>query len=125
MGPGVNEGPGLTSRMACVRAEGHWVTQGLGASDGESPLQAEWSGLVLATNTDFQERMEQKEMVFQGDKLEAMYQRHQVEDRGPRDRKVSQDTDAADQERGEKTMGLFQPWGMSGTRLWTTVFQGP
>lgn len=49
-------------------------------------------------------------------------QRHQVEDRGPRDRKVSQDTDAADQERGEKTMGLVQPWGTSGTRLWTTNF---
>lgn len=30
-------------------------------------MQAEWSGLVLATNTDFQERMEQKEKKLQND----------------------------------------------------------
>ena len=31
-GLGANKGPGLTSRMPYIRAEGHWVTQGLGAS---------------------------------------------------------------------------------------------
>lgn len=52
-------------------------------------------------------------------RLEAMYQRHPVEVRGPRNRKVSQDAEAADQERGEKT-GLFHPWGTPGTRAGAT-----
>ena len=32
VGVGANKGPGLTSRMPYIRAEGHWVTQGLEAS---------------------------------------------------------------------------------------------
>lgn len=49
-----------------------------------------------------------KKQCFMVMNLEAMNQRQQVENRGPRDGKVSEDTDVADQERGEKTMGLFQ-----------------
>lgn len=40
---------------------------GLAAGDQEPPVQAKWPSLVPATNTEYQERMEQKEMVFQGD----------------------------------------------------------
>lgn len=31
----------------------------------DAPMQAEWPSLVPATNTDYQERMEENEMVFQ------------------------------------------------------------
>ena len=55
VGLGANKGPGLTSRMPYIRAEGHWVTQGLGACV-----------LAWLTMQTFNKRWNNKEMVFLG-----------------------------------------------------------
>ena len=55
VGLGANKGPGLTSRMPYIRAEGHWVTQGLGAC-----------GLAWLTMQTFNKEWNNKEMVFLG-----------------------------------------------------------
>ena len=52
-----NKGPGLTSRMPYIRAEGHWVTQGLGASG------LAWFWWTMQT---FNKEWNKKEMVFLG-----------------------------------------------------------
>ena len=55
VGLGANKGPGLTSRMPYIRAEGHWVTQGLGAC-----------GLAWLTMQTFNKEWNNREMVFLG-----------------------------------------------------------
>lgn len=73
---------------------------GLEAGDGEAALQAEWPGLVPAIAQMVRKGWSRKKWCLRGMNLEATDQRCQGEDRGPRDRKVSQDADAADQESG-------------------------
>ena len=57
VGLGANKGPGLTSRMPYIRAEGHWVTQGL------RPSGLAWFCLTMHT---FNKEWNKKEMVFLG-----------------------------------------------------------
>lgn len=63
-------------------------------------MQTDWPGLVPAIAQMVRKGWSQKKWCLRGKHLEAMDQRCQGEDRGPRDRKVSQDADAADQESG-------------------------
>lgn len=86
-----------------------------------APVQAEWPGLISAPAWTLKKRCNKKKWHFRVMTLEATYQRHQAEDVGPPDGKVSQGADAADQWGGE-VMGLFPPWSTLGTRLWTTNF---
>lgn len=83
-------------------------------------MQAEWPSLAPAPTQTVKKGWGKKKWYFRVMSLEAMYRRYQVEDREPRDRKFSQDADAADLERGGGMTGLFQPCSTPGTRLCIT-----
>lgn len=99
--------------MAYIRAEGHWVTWGFGVSDGGPPCRLSGLAWFWPPTQTFKKEWNKKKRNCRMMNLEAIYQRYQVEDRGPRDRKVSQLMQLTRRE-GKK------PGATSATRLWTT-----
>lgn len=78
-------GPG----KAYVRTEGHSATGRLVAGDQEPPCRPSGLAWFQPLTQSIKKGWNKKKWCFRGMNLEAMNQRHQVEDGGPRDRKVS------------------------------------